>query len=61
MGYHRLYDAIKDKNLFWDSLTNVCKDFENKCPTCIKFRSNRALKPEILAIKTKGPKSSIYN
>ena len=29
-GYHRLYDAIRDNNIFWDSLTNDCKDFVNK-------------------------------
>ena len=56
-GYHRLYDAIRDKNIFWDSLTNDCKEFVNIGPSCIKLRSNRALKPKILVIKNKGSKS----
>jgi len=55
-GYHRLYESIRDSNIFWDSLTNDCKNFVKNCPTCIKFRTKKALKPKIIAIKTKEPK-----
>ena len=55
-SYHRLYNAIKDTGIFWDSLTNDCKEFVNNCPTCIKLRNHKSLKPKILIIKTKGPK-----
>jgi len=32
-GYHRLYEAIRDSNIFWDSLTNDCKNFVKNYPT----------------------------
>ena len=33
IGYHRLYNAIKDQGIFWYSLTNDCKEFVNNCTT----------------------------
>ena len=60
-GYHRLYDAIWDSNIFWDSLTNECKYFVNNCSLCIKLRTKKAIKPKILSIKTKRTKNSICN
>ena len=47
-------NAIRDSNIFWDSLTNDCKYFVNNCSIFIKLRTKKALKPKILAIKTKG-------
>ena len=55
-GYHRLYDEIINKNLFWKGLVQDYIVHVNLCPICLKNRGGKKIKLNPKHIICKGLK-----
>ena len=56
IGYKRMLEEIKKDKYYWKSLRNDCKQYVFECPTCIKLRTGKLIKPIPKKIITKGPR-----
>ena len=56
IGYKRMIEEIKEENFYWKSIRNDCKQYVLECPSCIKSKAGKLIKPIQKKIITKGPK-----
>ena len=47
---------IKEENFYWKSIRNDCKQYVLECPSCIKSKAGKVIKPIQKKIISKGPK-----
>ena len=51
-----MIEEISEENFYWKSIRNDCKQYVLECPSCIKSKAGKVIKPIQKKIISKGPK-----